>query len=113
MSASQNCDNSYLFCCLSSIKEMAQILFLLCFQVIGDKKGSVTSSFLWNKEYQILDEIQSALKIPLKFIHVIRNPFDNIATIVLRKLDARTSARDGNLKVSLLTLVFICLFTLH
>ena len=50
--------------------------------------------------FQVLDEIQKLIKIPLKFIHVIRNPFDNIATKVLQNLDARDNARDQNFKVS-------------
>ena len=53
-----------------------------------------------NHGFQVLDEIQQFIKVPLKFIHVIRNPFDNIATKVLKNLDARDNARDQNFKVS-------------
>ena len=50
--------------------------------------------------FQVLDEIQKVIEVPLKFIHVIRNPFDNIATKVLKNLDARDNARDQSFKVS-------------
>ena len=53
-----------------------------------------------NHGFQVLDEIQQIIKVPLKFIHVNRNPFDNIATKVLKNLDARDNARDQNFKVS-------------
>jgi len=49
---------------------------------------------------KLLDEIQKTLETKLKFIHVIRNPFDNIATKLLRNLDVRDMARDKrNFKV--------------
>lgn len=49
----------------------------------------------------ILGEIRDVLQVPIKFIHVIRNPFDNIATILLRDLDARDRVRtEGSEKVS-------------
>ena len=72
-------------------------------QVIGDKKGTATSQKLTNpRNLKLLDEIQATLKTQLKFIHVIRNPFDNIATKLLRNLDARDIARDKlSFKVSL------------
>ena len=41
----------------------------------------------------ILEEICDVLQVPIKFIHVIGNPFDNIATILLRDLDARDRVR--------------------
>ena len=44
-------------------------------------------------------QIEKALKIPIKYIHVIRNPYDNIATMLLRKLNKRPEAEKGE-KVS-------------
>ena len=43
----------------------------------------------------VLKEIQQVLNIPFKFLHVVRNPFDNIATMLLRTLDKRTNADLG------------------
>jgi len=77
------------------------LLFWYLTQVIGDKKGTTTSRILKEpKNVKLLDEIQATLKTQLKFIHVIRNPFDNIATKLLRNLDVRDMARDKrNFKV--------------
>ena len=53
--------------------------------VIGDKKGGTTADLLafchrsWLKSFIIL----KSLNFPMKVVHVIRNPYDNIATIVL------------------------------
>ena len=75
---------------------------MLILQVIGDKKGTSTSYLLRRAgSIQVLEQIQSALKTPLKFIHVIRNPFDNIATQLLRRLNSRKLANNEGFKVSL------------
>ena len=49
-------------------------------------------------------EIQRALKILIKYVHVIRNPYDNIATMLLRALDKRTEASQGVKVTNLLSL---------
>ena len=82
------------------LTEQLILLFWYLTQVIGDKKASTTSRMLRNP--QLLDEIQTTLKTQLKFIHVIKNPFDNIATKLLKNLDARDMVRDKqNFKVGL------------
>ena len=43
------------------------------------------TSTLLTKSKEILKEVQDKIEIPLKFIHVIRNPFDNFATALLRR----------------------------
>jgi len=54
--------------------------------VIGDKRGGRMTELLkdsprlWKKLY---DRLKSVTGIPVKIFHVIRNPFDNIATSVL------------------------------
>ena len=56
-------------------------------QVIGDKKASVTTARLHHeKGLHDLRKLEKVLGIPIKLINVIRNPFDNIATIC-RRLD--------------------------
>ena len=42
----------------------------------------------------VLEEISEVVKVPMKFIHVTRNPFDNIATIVLHSTFERDAVRD-------------------
>ena len=52
--------------------------------VIGDKKGRTTTDMLahdpdsWLKSFNVL----KSFNLPIKVIHVIRNPYDNIATAV-------------------------------
>ena len=41
-----------------------------------------------------LEEISQVVQVPMKFIHVTRNPFDNIATMTLRKARSRNAAKD-------------------
>ena len=54
--------------------------------IIGDKHGGkVAKEFAGNPELfqSHLDKLRSLINIPIKVIHVIRNPYDNIATIAL------------------------------
>ena len=46
------------------------------------------------RAYEVLEEIEKGIQTLAKFIHVIRNPFDNIATLLLRKLTARDLVQD-------------------
>ncbi len=48
-------------------------------KVVGDKKGG-TSTNLLIREPELLQRLQELLPVPLKIIHVIRNPFDVVAT---------------------------------
>ncbi|HID74262.1 MAG TPA: sulfotransferase [Thermoplasmata archaeon] len=52
-------------------------------KVIGDKRGGDTSSLLGDVP-ALLDDLRDLVKVPLRFIHVVRNPFDNITTIKVR-----------------------------
>ena len=51
-----------------------------------------------------LEEIRQLVEMPMKFIHVTRNPFDNIATMTLLKACSRNAAKefDAGEKVSFL-----------
>lgn len=53
-------------------------------RVIGDKKGGGTS---WHMiQYpRMLDTIRRRIDLPLRFIHNVRNPYDNIATAARRE----------------------------
>ena len=48
-----------------------------------------------------LEEIAKNVGVPMKFIHIVRNPFDNIATMVLRGAGERDNVREEGTKVSL------------
>ena len=52
-------------------------------KVIGDKKGSGSNKII-RKNPEILDILRDRVNIPVKFIHVIRNPYDNITTMMLK-----------------------------
>ena len=48
---------------------------------------------------ETLAEIAEVVKLPMKFIHVTRNPFDNIATMTLRLASQRNNVREEGIKV--------------
>lgn len=54
-------------------------------RVIGDKKGG-GSSLLLGRRPELLDRLRSTVGVPLRLVHVARNPFDNIATLNRRSL---------------------------
>ena len=71
------------------------------YKVIGDKKGGRTSKVLTNSsKMSILEEINQVVQVPMRFIHVTRNPFDNIATMMLRTIGKRNAVREEGAKVS-------------
>ena len=49
-------------------------------RVIGDKKGG-TSSMLIGRRPGMLLQLEKTVPHPVRFIHVVRNPYDNIATL--------------------------------
>ncbi|XP_065193529.1 uncharacterized protein LOC135824746 [Sycon ciliatum] len=68
--------------------------------VIGDKRGGLTSRLLtadgpgqvMGSSYDdLITHVQKSLNVRVKFIHVVRNPMDNIATMGLRKTKLRNS----------------------
>jgi len=53
-------------------------------KVIGDKKGGETTNKLI-RNFLELKQFESLVHVPLKMIHVVRNPLDNIASILIRQ----------------------------
>ena len=49
-------------------------------KVIGDKKGGTNSKFFTRKS-DMLHVIDSALGLPVKYVHVMRNPYDMMSTL--------------------------------
>jgi len=49
-------------------------------RVIGDKKGGITSLAL-RRDPSALDRLISRIPVPICWVHVVRNPWDNIATL--------------------------------
>jgi hypothetical protein len=60
-------------------------------RVIGDKAGSKTTRRLMDAPHG-LETVESLVELPLRLIHVVRNPFDNVASIRLIK-DGKTLPR--------------------
>lgn len=50
-------------------------------EVMGTKLGGGTESYL-REHYEDLDKLKKILPVPLKFIHVKRNMYDNISTML-------------------------------
>ncbi|MDJ1184686.1 hypothetical protein [Roseofilum casamattae] len=55
---------------------------------IGDKRGGGTTRML-STQPELLQYLRDEIALPIKFIHVVRNPYDNISTI-LRKNPSKT-----------------------
>ncbi len=62
-------------------------------QIIGDKMGGRTSIMLYDNR-DLLQLIESRLQLPLKYIHVMRNPFDIITTMTRRSFEKTEKAGD-------------------
>jgi hypothetical protein len=62
-------------------------------RIIGDKKGGGRSNKRLRENPELLSLLQKTIDVRIKFIHVIRNPYDNISTMSQRKsrLDLRSA----------------------
>ena len=68
--------------------------------MIGDKKAAQASKILLKPSgMESLKKLEIKLGVQIKFIHETRNPFDNIATMTLRRTNARKKGQHS-LKVS-------------
>ena len=71
--------------------------------VIGDKRGGFTSIMYMkdpDKFESTFYKLKSIVSLPMKVIHVIRNPYDNIATSVLLNYHNREHIQISTLKES-------------
>lgn len=57
-------------------------------KVIGEKHGEFTACYLAVNPH-LLPKLRKVVGVPVKFIHIVRNPFDNIATMAIRKAEKR------------------------
>lgn len=48
-------------------------------KVIGDKKGGMSSLYLRDNPH-LLGKLQETVNVEIKFLHIMRNPFDIVAT---------------------------------
>jgi hypothetical protein len=54
-------------------------------EIIGDKKGAASSMRLGDN-FGLYNKLEQTVRCPVRIIHVIRNPFDNISTMINRNL---------------------------
>ncbi len=52
-------------------------------KVIGDKHGEFNACYL-SSNTKALDRLRKVVQVPIKLVHVVRNPFDNIATFSIK-----------------------------
>ena len=58
--------------------------------VIGDKSGEMTAQFFRKSKEnftKFYNEMKKTVQVPISIIHIIRNPYDNIATMLLQKVN--------------------------
>ena len=71
--------------------------------MIGDKTAYITSGVFRNTRHDkirnIVDDIEKKYGVKVKFIHIIRNPFDIISTITLRNTEVGSRFGDHTEKV--------------
>jgi hypothetical protein len=60
-------------------------------RVIGDKKGG-RSALELSEQPELLDRLRRTVRVPIRVIHVTRNPFDNIVTLAARRDGSLTGA---------------------
>ena len=69
--------------------------------VIGDKKGGELTVLL-GQYAELLGKLRNAVRVPIKVIHYVRNPFDNITTIARRgKISLQEATSDYLLRVDI------------
>jgi hypothetical protein len=60
-------------------------------KVVGDKKGGKSSKFL-SKKTEIFEAIGTTFDLPVKYIHVMRNPYDMISTLFRKTQNPKTDS---------------------
>ena len=75
-------------------------------KVLGDKTGHRSTEVLISNPEK-LDILKSIVKVPIKFIHVVRNPFDSLATWT--KISAESNKNPISVEYNALLPTFISL----
>lgn len=81
-------------------------------KVIGDKKGGRSTRRLAECP-DLLTRLERLVGVPTRFVHVVRNPFDNIATMFLRHSEGPSEsgahpAADPSLTATIDTYTLLC-----
>ena len=77
-------------------------------RVIGDKKGALSTLRL-DKNPGLQVRLRETVRIPVKYVHVVRNPYDNISTMLRDGVfDWRTNGRGRDLHRSIEDYFSLC-----
>ena len=66
-------------------------------EIVGDKHSSNNSRFLMKTESNKLEELEKFIKLPIKLLFNVRNPYDMVASMVKATWDGKES-RDKKIK---------------
>lgn len=68
------------------VEDLQYVSCMYCIQIVGDKHGPDTTQFLGHSDHNLtVSEIGEHLNVTVRFVHVIRDPLDNVATMALRE----------------------------
>ena len=77
-------------------------------RVIGDKKGGVSTLRL-DATPDLLKRLRNVVGVPVRFVHVIRNPYDNISTMLRDSIvNPNLGGRQRGLRYSIEDYFFRC-----
>lgn len=71
-------------------------------RIIGDKSGGITSRALRDSPEhfdEVFKELKQTVRVPIKVLHVVRNPYDMVATRISFRLSSR-KGRKANFSAS-------------
>lgn len=60
-------------------------------RVVGDKRARLAAVQL-GSDPELVDRLGALVRVPLAFVHVVRDPLDNVATIVRKQRDSTPAA---------------------
>jgi hypothetical protein len=63
-------------------------------RIIGDKRGHV-STYRLRQRPELLDRVRRVVGVPIRVVHVTRNPYDNIATMARRAAEGQIRRTGG------------------
>ena len=77
-------------------------------RVIGDKKGALSTLRL-DRAPGLQQRLRKTVGVPVKYVHVVRNPYDNISTMFRDGVfDWRTNGRERDLRRSIEDYFSLC-----
>ncbi len=75
--------------------------------VIGDKHGEDSVCRLAADPW-LLERMRNTVQVPIRFVHVIRNPFDNITTMAIRMAEGNTNLSASDLEAAIARYFRVC-----